>query len=75
MAIKLYISVFITSTRKFRAKISREEDGKHSAREVTVGGRTWNEDRTLRSLKPKILKKCEDLLVQLETNLNEVKEQ
>lgn len=68
---KIHINVFVTKNQKFRASI--QENGEKSY-EVTIGGIRWNEGVGNKH-KEIIIKKCENLLNTLNSELNKLKNQ
>ena len=68
MGEKKKITVFITKSFKFRAKI---EDGTNPPYEVTIGGESWKEGKGL-EYKNIILQKMNSILTKLSNEYSEV---
>ena len=63
---KVRIKVFVTKTRKFRAKI--QEGKKAIPYEVTIGGESWQKGKG-RQFEKEIERKCKILLMILQDEL------
>jgi hypothetical protein len=65
---EIFIEVWITNNKKFRARVT---NGRYSIREITVGGKNWNEG-VLGEYQSEILRRCSLILGVLQNELKTV---
>lgn len=75
MSKKLYIKVFITSTNKFRARItSIDEYNNKQVNEITVGGKNWDNPNVMSNeIKQIILDRCLKLSNSLKLQIDAIR--